>query len=44
MSRGAMMLRAARTGVELEYAAVVSTKRTGARAKPIGRRGGRNDR
>ena len=38
MSRGAMMLRAARTGVELAYAPVAATKRTGPRAAPIGRR------
>ena len=38
MSRGAMMLRAARTGTELAYAPVAATKRTGPRATPIGRR------
>jgi hypothetical protein len=38
MSRGAMMLRAARAGVELAYAPVAATKRTGPRATPIGRR------
>jgi len=38
MSRGAMMLRAARTGTELAYAPVAATKRTGPRAAPIGRR------
>ncbi len=35
MSRGALMLRAARTGVELDYAAVVSSARNGRRAPGI---------